>query len=43
MPSTAGEIARVIEYGELERIGGSETITVNVRIIGATNANLANG
>ena len=25
---------------ELERIGGSETITVNVRIIGATNANL---
>lgn len=34
------KLLRVIEYGELERIGGSETITVNVRIIGATNANL---
>ena len=34
------KLLRVIEYGELERIGGSETITVNVRIIGATNVNL---
>ena len=34
------KLLRVIEYGELERIGGSETITVNVRIVGATNANL---
>ena len=34
------KLLRVIEYGELERIGGSETITVNGRIIGATNANL---
>ena len=34
------KLLRVIEYGELERIGGSETITVNVRIVGATNAHL---
>lgn len=34
------KLLRVIEYGELERIGGSETIRVNVRILGATNANL---
>ncbi len=34
------KILRVIEYGEFERVGGSETISVNVRIVGATNANL---
>lgn len=34
------KLLRVIEYGELERIGGSETIRVDVRIVGATNANL---
>jgi len=34
------KILRVIEYGELERVGGSETIKVNVRVIGATNADL---
>ena len=31
---------RVIEYGELERIGGSQTINVDVRIVAATNADL---
>jgi psp operon transcriptional activator len=30
----------VIEYGEFERVGGSETIRTNVRIIGATNDDL---
>lgn len=34
------KILRVIEYGELQRVGGSETISVNVRIVGATNADL---
>ncbi|MGB5345575.1 MAG: phage shock protein operon transcriptional activator [Woeseia sp.] len=34
------KILRVIEYGELQRVGGSETINVNVRIVGSTNADL---
>ena len=34
------KILRVIEYGELERVGGSETIRTNVRIIGATHEDL---
>jgi psp operon transcriptional activator len=34
------KILRVIEYGEMQRVGGSETIRVNVRIVGSTNADL---
>lgn len=34
------KILRVIEYGELQRVGGSDTIWVDVRIVGSTNANL---
>ena len=34
------KILRVIEYGELQRVGGSETLTVDVRIAGSTNADL---
>lgn len=34
------KILRVIEYGELQRVGGSETIQVDVRIVGSTNADL---
>ena len=34
------KILRVIEYGELQRVGGSETIQVDARIVGATNADL---
>ena len=34
------KLLRVIEYGELERVGGSQTIQVDVRIVAATNANL---
>ena len=34
------KILRVIEYGELQRVGGSDTISVDVRIVGATNADL---
>jgi psp operon transcriptional activator len=34
------KILRVIEYGEFERVGGSDTVQVDVRILGATNADL---
>ncbi len=34
------KILRVIEYGEFERLGGNETISVDIRIIAATNADL---
>lgn len=34
------KVLRVIEYGEFERVGGSETIRTDVRIIGATNEDL---
>jgi len=30
----------VIEYGEIQRVGGSETLQVDVRIVGSTNADL---
>ncbi|HEU5338069.1 MAG TPA: phage shock protein operon transcriptional activator [Sulfuricaulis sp.] len=34
------KILRVIEYGELQRVGGSETVRVEVRIVGSTNSDL---
>ena len=34
------KILRVIEYGEFERLGGNETLVVDVRIIAATNEDL---
>lgn len=34
------KILRVIEYGEFERLGGSQTISVDVRLIAATNEDL---
>lgn len=34
------KILRVVEYGTYERVGSSRTIEANVRIIGATNADL---
>ena len=34
------KVLRVIEYGELERVGGNDTIHTDVRIIGATNEDL---
>lgn len=34
------KILRVIEYGEFERVGGTETLTTDVRLIGATNEDL---
>jgi psp operon transcriptional activator len=34
------KILRVIEYGEFERVGGSETIRTDVRLVAATNRDL---
>jgi psp operon transcriptional activator len=34
------KILRAIEYGRFERVGGNETLQVDVRVIGATNADL---
>lgn len=37
---TQEKILRVVEYGTFERIGSSQTMETNARIIGATNADL---
>ena len=34
------KLLRVIEYGEFERVGGQQTLQVDVRLVGATNADL---
>ncbi len=34
------KILRAVEYGEFERVGGNETLSVDVRLIGATNIDL---
>lgn len=34
------KILRVVEYGRFERVGGSSAVEVDVRLVGATNANL---
>jgi len=34
------KILRVIEYGEFQRVGGTQTLTSDVRIIGSTNEKL---
>ena len=39
-PSLQAKILRVLESGEIERVGGAETIKIDVRIISATNQNL---
>jgi len=39
-PETQVKLLRVIQEGEFERVGGSEIIRVDVRIIAATNRNL---
>jgi DNA-binding NtrC family response regulator len=39
-PATQAKILRLLQEGRFERLGGSETITVDVRIVTATNQNL---
>jgi psp operon transcriptional activator len=39
-PRMQEKILRVIEYGEFQRVGGSDTIRTDVRIVGATNDHL---
>ena len=36
-PSLQAKVLRVLESGEIERVGGAETIRIDVRIISATN------
>jgi two-component system nitrogen regulation response regulator GlnG len=40
--SNQGKLLRVLENQEFERVGGNETIKVNVRVIAATNFSLMN-
>ena len=41
MPMPVQEkILRVVEYGSFERVGSSESVQVDVRLVGATNADL---
>jgi psp operon transcriptional activator len=39
-PAVQEKLLRVIEYGQFERVGGNETIRVDVRVVGATNVHL---
>jgi len=38
---TQEKILRVVEYGSFERVGGTQPVQVDVRIIGATNTDLS--
>jgi DNA-binding NtrC family response regulator len=40
MPSTQAKVLRVLQEREFERLGGSRTIRVDVRLVAATNKNL---
>jgi DNA-binding NtrC family response regulator len=40
-PSAQAKVLRVLQEGELERVGGHETLQVDVRVVAATNKNLA--
>lgn len=39
-PSAQAKVLRVLQESELERVGGAETIQVDVRVVAATNKNL---
>jgi DNA-binding NtrC family response regulator len=40
-PGAQAKVLRVLQEGELERVGGHETIQVDVRVVSATNKDLA--
>lgn len=39
-PQTQVKLLRALQFGEFQRVGGTQTIKVNVRVITATNRNL---
>jgi psp operon transcriptional activator len=39
-PAVQEKLLRVVEYGEIDRLGGRETIRVDVRLLAATNLDL---
>jgi psp operon transcriptional activator len=39
-PAVQEKVLRVIEYGEFERVGGTETLQVDVRVVAAANTDL---
>ncbi len=40
-PEAQSKLLRVLETGEVERVGGSQPVTVDVRVVAATNRELA--
>jgi len=40
-PSAQAKVLRALQEGELERVGGAETIKVDVRVVAATNKDLS--